>query len=161
MIEESKCKFEKRSDYNYIKIDDHEEYRRISQNFLKCVDVIIANKDVYFVEIKCYEFFNDGFDDKINEMLQKLKDTLYFLLFYELESEEITSIKEKLCHRNPYFVIIICPPCNPQRESVPPDKIRALRESLAKKLKGFLDYVLVDTMDNSLNLFSNIVKQQS
>ena len=122
------------------------------------MDIIIKNEDeeVFFIEIKCYEFFEENFEEKIDNILQKLKDTLYFLFFFELEDEELKAIREKISYKNPYYVIIICPPCNPNTENVTADKLRTLRDSLIRRLKQFLDYVLVDTKDNAQNLFLRI-----
>jgi len=159
MIRESKCKFEERDDYTYIKLDEHPEYRKHSHRSLKCVDLVIINEGVYFLEIKCYEFFGDELDEKINEILQKLKDTLYFLIFYKLEDRELMKIREKLYPNNPYLVIIICPPCNPSNTSILPDRLIVLKETLAKRFKEFLDNILVDTEKNEQNLFSSIERE--
>ncbi len=159
MIKESKCTFKEREGCKYIKIDEHEEYRKRSQKTLKCIDLVIVDENVYFVEIKCYEFFGKELDTKVIEILQKLKDTLFFLFFYEIKDKDIETVRRKLLEKTPYLVVVICPPCNLQSENISPDQMMILRDILLNKFKDYLDYIAIDTNRNLLNLFSSIERE--
>lgn len=81
-FEESGCKFILRQNSRFIKLDNTEEYSKVSQ-FLSCVEgILVINDKTYFIEIKRYDYFakkkrnEDSFDKKISETLTKIIDKI-------------------------------------------------------------------------------------
>jgi len=169
-IQESGCIFEFCCDA-YIQLDRLKNYRQINYLGLKAVDLVFSNKDeIYFVEIKCYEYFReflDGQDGKKAQVLvRKLIDSIFFLGVVRTNDLNLKKLRSVLYDavnegEKTAFVIMICPICRGSSESrVMPDQIMVVREVLQRKLKGLKEAfnltVLIDSYYNKLGIFNGV-----
>lgn len=160
-FEESGCKFILRQNSRFIKLDDTEEYSKVSQ-FLSCVEgVLLKDNKVYFIEAKRYDYFykKEELDEKLNKIIKKFVDSYFFLIFVESDNIILNEINKNLRGQNKLiFLIYICPLYNRNLEK--DRKIIAtetIKRKLLRKLSTFRNVeLLIDTQDNKINLFQEI-----
>lgn len=160
-FEESGCEFILKENSRFIKLDDTEEYSRISQ-FLSCVEgILLKDNRVYFIEVKRYDYFakKEELDEKLNKIIKKFVDSYFFLIFVKSDNCLLNEINNNLRGQNNLiFLIYICPLYN--RNLGKDRKIIAtetIKRKLLRKLSTFRNIkLLIDTQDNKVNLFQEI-----
>jgi len=129
--------------------------------------VVSGHDIIYLIEVKCYEFFAEGsfLDEKVEEVLQKLKDTVFFLLFCRLEKENLKTQKIRFLDAiqkssSVNFEVLICPPCH-QQQRIGRDGVMSLIEVLRKRIKSFEKFknirCFVKYYEDEVELFSGIL----
>lgn len=157
-FEESGCKLEGYPDYEYIKLDNTDLYKVLS-DWLKAVDFIVvtASHDVYLIEFKRYDAFGKDIDTKIKEILEKFSDS-YFIL----NNSDILGNKHS---QKIEFILIVSPPYDTKYQKVFPDRKIAIIEDiklrLHRKLKGLTLRWYVVTGDENNNVTSLVFKNIS
>ena len=160
IVEESSCKFIERDNYKLFQIDICHDYIK-SSYVCKSVDFILCGaNNVILVEVKCYDFFKrEGYE---NKLIEKLKDTIFFMLCCSVSSCFLKCAKDILSNnivKNELinYVIVVCPP-HDQRFTY--DRQVLINEVLNRRLKPLEKLMgvrfFIDTIDNNLQLFSGI-----
>jgi len=162
-FKESGCEFILKESARFIRLDDIEEYSKISQ-FLSCVEgVLLTDSKIYFIEIKHYDYFakKEELDEKLSKILKKLVDSYFFLIFIESDNSIFNEVINNLKNQNKLIIIIyICPLHNRNRNLEKDRKIIAIetiKRKLLRKLSTFKNIELfIDTKDNKFGLFKKI-----
>ncbi len=174
---ESRCSFAISCDRDrLLKIDESDEYRKISSIGLKAADFVFVKHDrLYIVEIKCWEYFDPFIDDKDSEestkrlriFLDKLIHTLYIVCFSRSNEPVFEEFRNVLTNtikyrHTIYFVIVVCPPCyrEERQKEVKFDSFMGVKEFLYQRLKSIERVVnckvVVDAPQNVNAIFDDI-----
>ncbi len=170
-IKESGCLFEFYCDA-YIQLDRFKDYRQINYLGLKAVDLVFSNKDeIYFVEIKCYEYFTEFLDsqesEKVQVLVRKLIDSIFFLGIVKTNDVDLRKLRSALFRvlnmaGKILFVVIICPICSGGRNRVEPDRVVVISEVLKRRLKALERVshllIVIDSYHNKLGIFNDVKK---
>ena len=155
---ESGCRFYKKDNLLFIEIDTNQEYEPVKQ-FLKATEGILIDRNIYFIEVKRYDYFRkEEIDENLNKIIEKVVDSYFFLIFLDTEQEDIKKISNILRKKDKIILVIyICPSFNKSLEKdrkLLPKEI--IKRKLKKKLKNFRISFLIDTEKNYLKLFKSI-----